>query len=135
MPSASSPVKQALEGYVAGRLQAERLVAAVATAYYRDDGRGMREALRPVVEVIERAAPGVVELVATTDRPGFAIRLAERPFPQQYVADLRSAAAVVLNSEWGRGNGEEKKVARRDASQPGFFVQVLHAIGRLLGRP
>ncbi len=53
-------------------------------AYYRDGGSGKREALRPLIDVIERAAPGVVELAAAGDTPGFRVRLAERPFPERY---------------------------------------------------
>src|SRR6266704_577324 len=69
MPSASSPVSDALAGYVAGRLQVERLVIAVAAAYYREEGRGKREELRPLIEIIDRAAPGIVELGSVESRP------------------------------------------------------------------
>ncbi|HYT04896.1 MAG TPA: hypothetical protein VEM13_08465 [Gemmatimonadales bacterium] len=97
MPSASSPVSDALAGYVAGRLQVERLVIAVAAAYYREEGRGKREELRPLIEIIDRAAPGIVELGSVESRPGFAVQLAERPFPKQYEAELRRAAQAVLS--------------------------------------
>ena len=51
MPSASSPVKDALESYVAGRVKAERLVVAVAAEYYRDAGRrGLECALHSTFE-------------------------------------------------------------------------------------
>src|SRR3989454_5116051 len=76
MPSESSPVKEALESYVAGRVKAERLVVAVAAEYYRDalnpkglpNGRGKREMLRPLIDVIDRASPGIVELGTVQDR-------------------------------------------------------------------
>src|ERR1700674_1713918 len=95
----SSPVRRELEEYVAGRCGVTRVVAAVMDAYYRDGGRGKQEALRPVIDVIERAAPGVVELAAAGDTPGFRVRLAERPFPERYAHELLLAAGVALR-EW-----------------------------------
>jgi hypothetical protein len=41
--SSSSSVKEALEGFVAGRVKAERVVEAVAAAYYGEGGRGTRD--------------------------------------------------------------------------------------------
>jgi hypothetical protein len=98
MSSVTSPVKAVLEAYVAGRVTAERVVAAVAAAYYRDAGSGMREALRPVMEIVERAHPGVVELVGTAATPGFALRLTERPFPREYEGLLRDSVGRVLGT-------------------------------------
>src|SRR6059058_2793105 len=97
MPSVSSPVKVALESYVAGRLKAERLVIAVSAEYYREAKDGRREALQPLIDVIDRASPGIVELGTAAGGPGFDIRLAERPFPKQYEAQLREAAETVLS--------------------------------------
>ena len=95
MPS----VRQTLESYVAGRVKAERVVEAVAAEYYgRDAGSGMRDALRPVVEIIERAHPGVIELSGTADKPGFAVRLADRPFPRQHEPELREAVSKMLGT-------------------------------------
>src|SRR5438093_7008680 len=94
MPSESSPVKEALEAYVAGRVKAERLVVAVAAEYYRDTRNGKRETLRPLIDVIDRASPGIVELGRADGGPGFELRLAERPFPKQYEPQLREAAAT-----------------------------------------
>jgi|GEM_PF-1744979 hypothetical protein len=99
MPSASFPARDALEGYLAGRVPAEQLVIAVAAAYYGEAARGERERLRPLVEVIDRAAPGVVELAGIAERPGFAIRVVERPFPPAYEAELRRAVAACLAGE------------------------------------
>jgi len=90
---------------VAGRVKAERLVVAVAAEYYRDtlnpkglpNGRGKREMLRPLIDVIDRASPGIVELGTVQGGSGFDVRLAERPFPKQYEAQLREAAATVLS--------------------------------------
>src|SRR3989454_9013131 len=115
MPSESSPVKEALESYVAGRVKAERLVVAVAAEYYRDtlnpkglpDGRGKREMLRPLIDVIDRASPGIVELGTVQGGSGFDVRLAQRPFPKQYEAQLREAAATVLSGCGMRDAGWE----------------------------
>src|SRR2546427_10031424 len=96
MPSVSSPVKDALESYVAGRLRAERLVVTVAAEYYRDARNGKRETLRPLIDVIDRASPGIVELGTVQGGSGFAISLAKRPFPKQYEAELRRAAEAIL---------------------------------------
>src|SRR2546426_8357663 len=97
MPSASSPVKDALEGYVTGRVKAERVVIAVSAAYYREAENGTREALQPLIDVIDRASPGIVELGTATGGAGFDIRLAERAFPKQHATQLRRAAEVVLS--------------------------------------
>ena len=97
MPSASSPVKDALESYIAGRVKAERLVIAVSAAYYREAPNGKRETLQPLIDVIDRASPGIVELGTVQGGSGFAISLAERPFPKEHEAELRRAAEAVLS--------------------------------------
>ncbi len=107
MPSASSPVKDALESYVAGRVKAERLVVTVAAEYYRDSGNGKREALRPLIDVIDRASPGIVELGIARGGSGFEIRLVERPFPKQHEAELRRAAEAVLSGGGMRGEATD----------------------------
>ena len=122
MSSASSAVRATLEAYLAGRVKAERVVGEVATAYYRDERSGMRDELRPIVEVIERAAPGVVELAAAANRPGFLIKAAERPFPREYETQLRVAVQVVLGSG-ERGAGSEASVR-----SPGLLSRMLAAI-------
>ncbi len=96
MSSATSSINEVLAAYVAGRVKADRVVAVVAEAYYREGGTGKGEGLRPVIDVIERAAPGMVELVGTPDRPGFAIRLAQREFPKEFEPALRAAINAVL---------------------------------------
>src|SRR6266550_7503616 len=105
MPSGFSPVKEALEAYVAGRVKAERLVVAVAAEYYRDALNGKREMLRPLIDVIDRASPGIVELGTVQGGSGFDVRLAERPFPKQYEVQLREAAATVLSGGGMRDAG------------------------------
>jgi hypothetical protein len=95
--SSASSVNDLLAGYLAGRVAAEQVVGVVAKAYYEGDGR--REMLRPVMEVIERAHPGIIELRGTPERPGFAVRLQERPFPRQYEGALREAVSSVMRTE------------------------------------
>lgn len=117
-----------------------RVVTAVMDAYYRDEGRGKREELRPVVEVIERAAPGVVELAAAGDTPGFRVRLAERPFPERYAHELRLAAGVALR-DWSPDPVAPAPPAAVPAPTPapsppaalGLLRRVIVAIRRLFG--
>ena len=124
----SDVVRQALADFLAGRAKAERVVAAVAEAYYRSGARlnSVREGLRPVLDVIERAAPGVVALARTEGGAGFDIRLAERPFPKQYEAELRQAAALALAGMGGRGGMETAP-----GGEPGLLGRMLRAVRRL----
>src|SRR5437867_12995773 len=94
--SSSSSANSALVEYAAGRMTAQELVGVVAEAYYREPGAGSREPLKPLIDIIERAHPGIVELSTNSDNPGFAVRLAERPFPKRYESELRSAVAEVV---------------------------------------
>ena len=87
-----------LAEYLAGRLSAEQLVAAVAAEYYRETGNGKRDTFRPIMDVIERTHPGVVELSSTADRPGFGVRLAGRPFPKRAEPELRAAVQQVIDT-------------------------------------
>jgi len=87
-----------LTAYLAGQVTAEQLVVAVTAEYYRDARSGMRDTLRPVIEVIERAHPGVVELAGSQQSPGFAVRLANRPFPKRYEDELRTAVTAALET-------------------------------------
>lgn len=128
MPSGSSPVRDALESYLAGRVKAERLVIAVAAAYYRDEGRGSRDGLGPLIEIIDRASPGIVELGSVTGGPGFDVRLAERPFPRQHEPDLRRAVEAYLASE--RTTGVITPLAP-GAPSPGMLTRIVGAIRRL----
>ena len=136
MPSASSPVKDALESYVAGRVKAERLVIAVSAAYYGDARNGHRESLQPLIDVIDRASPGIVELGTAQGGSGFAISLAERPFPKQYEAALRRAAEGVLSGTGVLG-GATDVGARPAAPLPnakpssGMIARLVRAVRRL----
>ena len=114
--SSGSSINTALADYAAGRMTAQQLVGIVAEAYYKGDGR--REILRPVMDVIERAHPGIVELSASSEKPGFAVRLAERPFPKQWEPALRQAAASV--------SGAASSISPRPA--PGLFTRIVRAI-------
>ncbi|HET9709950.1 MAG TPA: hypothetical protein VFP39_16735 [Gemmatimonadales bacterium] len=77
-----------------------RLVPAIAVEYYRSPDAKQRAALRPVMDVIERAAPGVARLARTESGSGFDIQLAERPFPEAFETSLQEAAAGALE-QWG----------------------------------
>ena len=99
--SSARSVDDALARYLAGRLTAPQLVQVVAAAYYMEQGPRRREQLQPVMEVIERAHPGIVTLAASAERPGFAVGLESRPFPSSYDDALRAAVQRVM-SEGGR---------------------------------
>jgi hypothetical protein len=118
MSSASSAARELLAGYVAGRVPAVRLVPAIAVEYYRSPDAGQRAALRPIMEVIERAAPGVARLARTESGAGFDIQLAERPFPETFETSLKEAAAGAL-AEWETGPG------------PGFWSRLIERVRRL----
>jgi hypothetical protein len=121
--SSSSSVKETLEGFVAGRVKAERVVEAVAAAYYGEHGARSREHLRPLLDVIERAHPGVVQLAGTADRPGFSVRVSERPFPRDHEGALREAAVVFLGQP---GFSAPRSVLRA----PGLFSRLYSAVRR-----
>ena len=125
----SSAINEALQGYVAGRIKAERLVIAVATAYYGQEGvPGIRDGLGPLIEIIDRASPGVVELGGV--QGGFDIRLAERSFPKQYEPELRRAVEAYLASHRTTG-----LISVPAALPPptGVLSRIVGAIRRLFG--
>ena len=124
--SSESSANEVLAGYAAGRVSAEQLVAAVTAAYYRGGPGGgrrteSREQLRPIMELIERAHPGVVELSGNGERPGFAVRLAERPFPKRYEAELRQMVAGLVSAP----------PPGSPLPAPSLFTRVLRAIRRV----
>ncbi len=129
MSSASSPVKQAIADYVAGRVKPDRLVAAVAAAYYGKSGTAGRGPLQPLIEVIERAAPGVVELAGREGGTGFELKLAERPFPKQYEVELQRAAEAALAAL------AAEPVRDVEGSKPrsGFLTRVRLTVLRIFG--
>jgi hypothetical protein len=121
----SSVVRETLTAYVAGRVKADHLVAVVTAAYYRDAGGGRREALRPVIDVIERASPGVVELAGRAEGAGFDVRAAERPFPEHCEPDLRRAIDAYL----GRDTAGER--GRVHPARPSLIARLAARIKRL----
>ena len=123
MSSATSPVRTVLEGYVAGRVKAERVVEAVAAAYYAKQGGGRGAWLRQLMDVIERAHPGVVELTSAAAPPGFGVRLATRPFPKEFEPALRAAVEASLVGA--------QHAAPLRAPTPGIVARLFGAIRRL----
>ena len=119
--SSESSANEVLAGYAAGRVSAEQLVAAVTAAYYQGRGTERREQLRPIMELIERAHPGVVELSGNGERPGFAVRLAERPFPKRYEAELRQMVASLVSAP----------PPSSSLPAPSVFARILRAIRRV----
>ena len=124
MSSATSPIRAVLEDFVAGRVKAERVVEAVAAAFYGEQGARSREQLRPLIEIIERAHPGTIELTGTAEKPGFGVRLAERPFPKEYEGILRQAAQALLGKS-------EPPAPRSPLPAPGLFSRLYTAIRKL----
>ena len=97
--SSATSVNDALSGYAAGRLTAQQLVGVVVAAYYGAGGSGLGSGLKPLIEIIERAHPGVVELSGSAEKPGFGVRLAERPFPKRYEGELREAVEILVGAQ------------------------------------
>jgi hypothetical protein len=112
----SSVIRETLTAYVAGRVTTDHVVAVVTTAYYRDAGRRSRKALRPMVDVIERASPGVVELAGRPEGAGFDVRPAERPFPEHCEPDLRRAIEAYLGRETAGAGGRVQSALARLAA-------------------
>jgi len=125
MSSASSA--NPLAAYLAGQLTAEQLVAAVTADFYRETRNGKRETLRPVIEVIERAHPGVIELKGTDERPGFDVKLSERPFPKRYEGELRKAVESVV----GAFPVSRVPFPAETARKPGLLHRIVVAVRKL----
>lgn len=119
-------VNSALADYAAGRMTAQQLVGVVAAEYWiQEPGSRSRELLRPIMEVIEKAHPGIVALSGSSAKPGFAVQLAERPFPKRYDADLRTVVqAVVLQPVDSPDPGSRLQ-------SPGFFTRIVRAIRKV----
>jgi hypothetical protein len=79
---------------------AERAAAAAAMAYYARPAAAPAP-LRALVGIVDREAPGIVELSGSAGEPGFEVRAAERPFPRGAEGELRQAAAALLATPWG----------------------------------
>lgn len=120
-----SSTKETLAGYLEGKVKADHLVAAVAATYYRERKSLKGEGWRELIAVIERGAPGVVELAAAEGK-GFEIKLAERSFPAQYEGALKAAARKAL-AETPAGISTE---AAAPAPTKGFLARI---VDRVLG--
>lgn len=130
--SASSPARRALEEFVAGKLPADRLVQAVAGRFYGTAGKGEKEALRPVIEVAERAAPGVVSLRTKESGMGFDVQALERVIPEESLAALRHAAAVALAANWTEvAEPRHPTPDTRSPAPEGWLSRVVSAVKRL----
>ncbi len=128
MSSGSSVARELLAAFVAGRVSADRLVPAIAAEYYRTPDAAQRDALRPVMEVIERAAPGVARLARTEAGAGFEIQLAERSFPETYESSLKEAAANALEGSWGAA---PTATTGSIATGSGFWSRLIERVRRL----
>jgi hypothetical protein len=93
----SSTISQVLADYVAGRMTLDAFVRAVRTAHY---GTGTRTepSWRALVDTIERAVPGTLELTGTTGAPGFALRALEQPVAPSHEPAVREAARQALEA-------------------------------------
>jgi len=135
--SGSSAVRTLLAGYLDGRVPAERLIPALAAEFYRTTDRRTRDALKPIMEVIERGAPGVSQLARTEGGAGFDIRLAERPFAEGDEAELRRAVTATMSGGWGEPVREVAAVpataapAPATSEQPGFLTRLIRAVRRI----
>lgn len=130
--SSSSAAKELLAGFAAGRISADRLVPAIAAEYYRSPDAKRRAALRPVMEVIERAAPGVARLARAESGAGFDIQQAERPFPEAFEAPLREAVAGVLAGWGGAQVAAPAGVPEVETLGPtGFWSRLIGRVRRL----
>ena len=120
MTSSKTSVNHVLAEYLAGNASADRVVVAVMVEHYQAKGQ---RSLRPIVDVIERAHPGIVELKGTEGSPGFDVRLAERPFPKRYEGDLKQAVRAVL------ANVATEPLPA--AAKPGILQRIVAAVRRI----
>jgi hypothetical protein len=125
----SFPVREALAEYIAGRVEADRLIAIVAAAYY--EGRGTRDALQPLMDLVERVAPGVVALSKRDTTPGFGLILAERPFPRNHEPELRKVAEETLQRLPDSPRPSSPVPPPVASPRPNFLRRALAAIQRL----
>jgi hypothetical protein len=124
----SSTVRELLGDYVANRVRADRVIAAVAMTYYRERKSLKGEGWRELIAVIERGAPGVVELAAAEGK-GFEIKLAERPFPAQYEQALKAAAQKALSET--PANLSTDTASPAPAAPRGFLARIVDRVKRL----
>jgi hypothetical protein len=82
--------------------------------------------LKPIIEIIERAHPGVVELSGSAETPGFGVRLAERPFPKRYEAELQQGVQALLV-----GGTVDVPNPQPQTPKPGLFSRIVRAIRKI----
>lgn len=107
------------------------MVPALTAEYYRSADQRMRDALRPVLAVIERAAPGVGRLARTEGGAGFDIRPAERPFPASEEHALREAVTTAIAIGWGGAARTGTAAESAVAESPGVLFRLVRAVRRL----
>lgn len=128
-----SSTEETLADYVGGRIKADRLVAAVAAAYYRERKSLKGEGWRELIAVIERGAPGVVELLASEgEGKGFEIKLAERPFPSAFEPALKAAAQKALAETPASISAEQTPTVTEPGR--GFLGRIIARVAKWLGR-
>ena len=127
--SSASSARGLLEAYAAGRATPERAVAALAAAYYAGPAAAPA-ALRELIGIVERAAPGMVELAAREGGPGFDVRPVGRPLPAAAEAELRQAATALLATAWGT-ELEAPAEAVGVPSGAGWWNRLVRAVRRL----
>lgn len=125
--SSASSVRALLEGFAAGRVSAGQVARAVAAAYY-DAPHAAPQPLRELAELIEREAPGMVELAARSDGPGFDVRAAARPLPDHLERELRRLAPALLTGAWGEAPRAAPLAA---ATGQGWWGRLVRAMRRV----
>lgn len=128
--SSDSSVRDLLEAFAAGRVPAERAATALAAAYYARP-TAAPAALRELIGIVERAAPGIVELAARENDPGFDVRPVGRPFPAAVEPELRRAAEALLASGWNAGLAPEGRAPPSAAGGGAWWDRLLRAVRRL----
>jgi len=127
----SSAVNQVLADYVAGRAGVGELVRAVRTAHYGAAARA-EPAWQALVETIERAVPGMLELSSTAGTPGFALRPLEDSVSTAHEAQLREAAQAVL-AALPSGGDAARVSAQPLAVRPPLWRRIVRTVRRLFG--
>jgi hypothetical protein len=125
----SSPVREILTAFVAGRATRDELVRAVRAAHYQASGP-TGPAWQALVETIERSVPGTLELVATSERPGFVVQPLQGPVDLDE-ASLREAVRRALDA-WTNPvpSTGPPPVARPDAPAPreGLLLRLVRRV-------
>ena len=133
----SLAVNHVLAEYVAGRTGVGDLVRAVRAAHYGADARS-DPTWRALVETIERALPGKLELSSAAGSPGFALTPLEESVSQVHQTQLREAVQAVL-AALPSVDAPARPTSRPDAPRPSnrarppLWRRIVRAVGRLFG--